>query len=110
MIFDKEGNRTIVYQEDISLPAFVENLNKAYEKIKNDHIVVNLFSFDKLSSNDILEFLEISRVHKKSGKSFVLVTDKLDYDDVPEEISLAPTIQEARDIIEMEDIERDLDL
>jgi hypothetical protein len=58
----------------------------------------------------MLEFLEISRAHKKSGKSFVLVTDKLDYDDVPEEMSLAPTIQEARDIIEMEDIERDLDL
>lgn len=110
MIFDREGNRTIVFQEDISLPAFVENLSKAYEKIKKDHIVVNLFSFDKLTSNDILEFLKISRVHKKSGKSFVLVTDRLDYDDVPEEISLAPTIQEARDIIEMEDIERDLDL
>ncbi|MBT8280735.1 MAG: ribonuclease Z [Muriicola sp.] len=110
MIFDKEGNRTIVYQEGISLLAFIENLNKAYEKIKNDHIVVNLFSFDKLTSNDILEFLEISRAHKKLNKSFVLVTDQLDYEDVPEEISLAPTIQEAMDIIEMEDIERDLDL
>jgi len=110
MIFDKEGNRTIVYQENISLLTFKENLHKAYDKIKNDHIVVNLFSFDKLTTNDILEFLQLSNAHKKENKSFVLVTDKLAYEDVPEEISLAPTLQEAMDLIDMEDIERDLEL
>ncbi len=110
MIFDKDGNTTVVYQENISLLKFVENLKNAYEKISKDHIVVNLFSFTKLTSGDLLEFLELSRKHKKAKKSFVLVTDKVDYEDVPEEISLAPTLQEAMDIIEMEDIERDLEL
>lgn len=110
MIFDKDGNTTIVYQENISLLTFIKNLEEAYGKIRNDHIVVNLFSFKRLSSGDVLEFLEISRRHKKANKSFVLVTDKVDYEDVPEEISLAPTLQEAMDIIEMEDIERDLEL
>lgn len=99
-----------MYQENISLLKFVENLNQAYDKISKDHIVVNLFSFSRLSSGDLLEFLDLSRKHKKANKSFVLVTDKVDYEDVPEEISLAPTLQEAMDIIEMEDIERDLDL
>ncbi len=99
-----------MYQENISLLKFVENLNQAYDKIGKDHIVVNLFSFSRLTSGDLLEFLDLSRKHKKANKSFVLVTDKVDYEDVPEEISLAPTLQEAMDIIEMEDIERDLDL
>ncbi|NNJ89301.1 MAG: ribonuclease Z [Eudoraea sp.] len=110
MIFEREGNSTIVYQENISLLKFLENLNSAYGKLKNDHIIVNLFSFSKLSSDDILEFLELSNTHRNANKSFVLVTDKVSYDEIPDEISLVPTVQEALDLIEMEDIERDLEL
>jgi hypothetical protein len=110
MIFDKDGNTTIVFQENISLAKFLENLNASYPKISNDHIIVNLFSFTKLTANEVLEFLQLSNRHRSTKKSFVLVTDKVTYDKVPEEICLVPTIQEARDIIEMEEIERDLEL
>ncbi|SDQ92582.1 ribonuclease Z [Flagellimonas zhangzhouensis] len=108
MILDKDGTTTIVFQEKTSLSTFLENLNKAYPKIKHDNIVVNLFSFSNLKANDLLEFLDMSNNHKGSGKSFVLVTDKISYDEIPDEISLVPTLQEASDLIEMEEIERDL--
>lgn len=110
MIFDKEGTTTIVFQEKASIATFLENLTNAYEKLEHDHIILNLFSFDTMSVGDVLEFLELSRKHKNKGKSFVLVTQKVAYDEVPEEISLVPTIQEAKDFIEMEEIERDLGL
>lgn len=110
MIFDKEGNTTIVFQEKTSLTTFLENLRGAYDKINNDHIILNLFSFEELTSNDVLEFLEIARRHKSAKKSFVLVTDKVSYDEVHDEISIAPTLQEAKDLIDMEEIERDLEL
>ncbi|MEE9362190.1 MAG: ribonuclease Z [Cellulophaga sp.] len=109
MIFDKDNTTTIVSQENISLKIFKENLNKGYSKIKNDNIILNLFSFSKLTAGDILEFLEISEKHRKTKKSFVLVTAKVSYEDIPDEISVVPTLQEAKDIIEMEEIERDLD-
>ncbi len=110
MIFDKEGNITTVLQENISLTGFVSNLNKSYKKIKKDHIIVNLFSFKKLETSDILEFLALSNTHRAANKSFVLVTDNISYEDVPDEICVVPSIQEAKDIIEMEEIERDLGL
>ena len=110
MIFDKEGNITTVLQENITLSDFVQNLIKAYPKIKNDHIIVNLFSFAKISTGNILEFLDLSNKHRGAGKSFVLVSDKVNYDEVPDEVCVVPTIQEAKDIIEMEEIERDLGL
>jgi len=110
MIFDSDGTTTIVHQEKATLKIFLENLNDGYNKIKNDHLIINLFSFSKLTKNDILEFLELSNKHKKANKSLVLVTEIVSYDDVPDEISLAPSIQEAKDIIEMEEIERDLGL
>ncbi|RAJ15673.1 ribonuclease Z [Arenibacter echinorum] len=110
MILDKEGNVTTVLQENISLNQFLSNFRDMYPKIKNDHIIVNLFSFSKLTSSDVLEFLELSDAHRKTKKSFVLVTEKVSYDEVPDKIVVVPTIQEAKDIIEMEEIERDLEL
>lgn len=110
MIFDKDDNTTIVFQEKASLKTFLANLNDGYNQIKNDHIIVNLFSFSKLTAGDVLEFLPLSRTHRGAGKSFVLVTDKVGYEEVPDEICVVRTIQEARDIIDMEEIERDLEL
>ena len=54
--------------------------------------------------------MELSNSHKAKGKSFVLVSDLISYGDIPDEISLVPTVQEAKDLIEMEEIERDLEL
>jgi hypothetical protein len=110
MVFDKKGTTTTVFQENIDLSTFLENLNNAYSKIENDHLIINLFSFSKLSAGDVLEFLEFSNTHRGANKSFVLVTDKVTYEEVPDKIVVVPTLQEARDIIEMEEIERDLGL
>lgn len=110
MVFNNEGNTTIVLQEKVSLKVFINNLLEAYPKIKGDHLIINLFSFNSLNTGDMLEFLDLSNTHRASGKSFVLVTDAITYDAVPDEICVVPSIQEARDMIEMEEIERDLDL
>ena len=110
MIFDKEGNTTIVFQENTTLATFLKNLNASYPKIKDDHLIINLFSLDSLTTGDLLEFLNLSNSHRGRRKSFVLVTTKVPYDEVPDEICVVPTLQEARDIIEMEEIERDLEL
>ena len=110
MILDREGNITTVSQEQTSLTVFVANLSNAYEGIKTDHLIINLFSFNKISSNDILEFKDIGERHMQANKSFVLVTDKIAYDTIPEAITVVPTLQEAKDIIAMEEIERDLGL
>jgi len=110
MILDKEGNITTVSQENSTLTVFVDTLRKAYHKIQEDHLIVNLFSFDVLTSNDLLEFKDISEIHRQSNKSFVLITDKIAYDEIPESITVVPTLQEANDIIAMEEIERDLGL
>ncbi|MDP5062195.1 ribonuclease Z [Maribacter spongiicola] len=110
MIFTKEGSLIIVSQEEISIERFLQNLENEYAKLKNDNLVLDLLGFSKLTPYNVISFLEIARKHKKNGQSFVLVSDKVSYDDVPEEMSLVPTLQEARDVIEMEDIERDLGL
>ncbi|WP_243471861.1 ribonuclease Z [Winogradskyella sp. MH6] len=108
MIVDRDGNITIITQEKASVKTLVNNIEQAYDKYKNYHIIVNLSSLDKISLEDIIEFLRLSNNHRGDKNSFVIVTDKADLDQMPDEIAVVPTIQEAYDIIEMEDIERDL--
>lgn len=110
MTFDKKENSTIVSHDKIPLSKFLKNLKRAYSKIKDEHLIIDLVSFSKLRADDLLGFLQLSNEHRGKSKSFVLVTTKVRYDDVPDELCVVPTIQEAHDIIEMEDIERDLDL
>lgn len=108
MIIDKVDNAVIISQEKVVIKTFVANIKDRYNELQNENIIVNLFSFNSLQANDILEFLTLSDAHKGGGKSFVLVTDKVVYDDVPDAIDVVPTLQEAHDLIEMEEIERDL--
>ena len=108
MVFNTEESLIIISQEKISIDIFLENLMKEYPKLKNENLVIDLLGFSKLTPYNVVSFLEISKKHRKNGKSFVLVSEKVSYDDVPEEMSLVPTLQEARDIVEMEEIERDL--
>ncbi|MFC5045705.1 ribonuclease Z [Aquimarina hainanensis] len=109
MIFDKNGTTTIITQEKLKVVEFVEGVEKKYDSFKNDNVIINLFSINEISLADITEFLRISNKHRASNRSFVIVTDKVSYNEVPEEITVVPTVQEAHDLIEMEEIERDLD-
>lgn len=108
MIIDREENITIITQEKVSIIELVKKMNILYERFKNDNIIVNLTSLDKISLNEIVEFLQISNKHRSSKKSFVIVSNKINLDDIPDELVVVPTLQEASDIIEMEEIERDL--
>ncbi|WP_299228716.1 ribonuclease Z [uncultured Psychroserpens sp.] len=108
MIFDKDGNTTIITQEKETTTELVKKIDVLYERYKNNNIVICLTTLDKIPLSDIVEFLQLSNTHRKAKHSFVIVTDKTDLNETPDEIVVVPTIQEAYDIIEMEDIERDL--
>ncbi|MGZ0017014.1 ribonuclease Z [Yeosuana sp. AK3] len=108
MILNQEGNTFIITQEKETLEGLVKNIQNAYSKIKNNNIIVFITVLTPLNLEDILKFLEISTKHRKLKHSFVMVSDKVTLNNVPDEIIVVPTIQEAHDIIEMEEMERDL--
>jgi len=108
MIFDKNGNTSIITQEKASIIELVKKIDVLYERFKNDNIIVNLTTLNTVTLSDIVEFLQLSNTHRKAKHSFVIVSDKANLNETPDEIVVVPTLQEAYDIIEMEDIERDL--
>ncbi|GEQ86255.1 hypothetical protein ULMS_17630 [Patiriisocius marinistellae] len=78
---------------------------KAYE---GKNIIVNLLKYDEMDLEHLLLFLNISTMHRKTKQSFVLVNNAINIDVIPPEMMVVPTLQEGEDIIEMEEIERDL--
>lgn len=108
MIIDQDGSISIITQEKATIVELVKKIQALYPKFKNNNIIVALSSLNKLGLQDIVEFLELSNTHKATKHSFVIVSDKIDLDLVPVEIVVVPTLQEAYDIIEMEEMERDL--
>ena len=108
MILNQEGNITIITHETASIIELIKKMQALYPKFKNDNVIIALTAINKLSTQDIIEFLELSNTHRALKHSFVIVSDKIDVDDIPDEIIVVPTMQEAYDIIEMEEMERDL--
>ena len=110
MIFDKDDNITVIIQEKSTIVELVKKMQATYPKFKNDNVIVNLSVMNTVSLQDIIEFLDISNQHRHSKRSFVIVTDKVNLDEMPDELVVVPTLKEAYDIIEMEEMERDLGL
>tara|TARA_R110002049_G_scaffold1498_2_gene11622 strand:+ start:3262 stop:3594 length:333 start_codon:yes stop_codon:yes gene_type:complete len=108
MILSQDGNISIITQEKATVIELVKKIQSLYPKFKNNSIIVNLTSLNKISKQDIIEFLELSNTHRATKHSFVLVTDKIDLEESLDEIVVVPTLKEGYDIIEMEEMERDL--
>ncbi|WP_289046093.1 ribonuclease Z [uncultured Olleya sp.] len=108
MIIDQNENTTIITQENASVIELVKKIETLYPKYKNNNIIVNLNTGTPISLEKIIEFLRLSNKHRSAKHSFVIVNEGIDVDKTPDEIIIVPTLQEAYDIIEMEDMERDL--
>lgn len=108
MILDTSNGIVTITQQSETIADLVKQINEVYPKIKNDNVIISLSGFKTLFLEDMLQFLLISTKHRASKHSFVLVTNMFNLNETPDELVIVPTIQEAIDIIEMEEIERDL--
>ncbi len=84
--------------------AFLKN----YTNFKNVNLILDFSNIINLDLNKILLFSQLCETHRINNKSFVIVCVGIEFDEIPDEIIAVPTLKEAEDIIEIEDIERDL--
>lgn len=102
------ANYLLISQENLSFDEFVNKFIADYSLYKENNIVLDLNKSLNLSIKDLTRFEKIAARHHKSKKSFVIVYEDLNFNDLPESLVTVPTLQEAKDLIEMEEIERDL--
>lgn len=104
----KKQNCWILEDEQENVMDFAAYLEASYDRLKEHHLVVDISKYGQLELEELLAFLPLSNKHRKKKKSFILVNDTINIDPVPDEIVVAPTLREAQDILQMEEIERDL--
>ena len=83
-------------------------LTQELPEISSNHLVIELSENIIIVEEKISFFLKAASNLKAKGKSFVIIQKRINIDDFPDVLNIAPTIQEAKDILEMEAIERDL--
>jgi len=108
MIVEQLKSTTVITQEKKTISELVTEIEKIYNSIESNNLIVNLFSLDNVKAEQLKEFSLLSQKHRASKHSFVIVNKAVSIDEISEELILVPTLAEAHDLIEMEEIERDL--
>ena len=98
----------ILRDEKNEIAEFANYMSHNHSQFQNYNVIIDILKKGDLELEELLMFLEISNIHRAEKRSFVIVNDAVDIDQVPEELIVVPTILEATDIIKMEELEREL--
>jgi hypothetical protein len=99
---------TLAIATENSFSDFFDTFIKKKLALATHHKILTLSEKLNTTSNDLSLFLDIAKNHKKEGLSFIIICNEIDIDQVPEDLQIAPTFTEAKDLLEMEAIARDL--
>ena len=111
MTFDINDKTAIITYEgsDTIGRPFRDEIKRNYKSFSSLNIVVDLTLIKPVLSKHIKDFVELAGHHKNlSNKSFVIVTGPISLKRLPEGLTVVPTLHEALDTVEIEEIERDL--
>ena len=111
MTFDINDKTAIITYEgsDTIGRPFRDEIKRKYKSFSSHNIVVDLSLIKPVLSKHIKDFVELAGHHKNfSNKSFVIVTGPISLKRLPEFLNVVPTLHEALDMVEIEEIERDL--
>lgn len=104
----QKDNCLILKDERNDPKDFAEFIDSLLVKFKEENLIIDIQKYGQLTLDELLCFLKPSMKHYKNNKSFIIINDTIVIDDVPDELRVVPTLQEAEDMVQMEEIERDL--
>jgi hypothetical protein len=101
-------NYTLISSDEDSFKEFQKSVFKKINAFDKKHLILQISEKLKIDKKDFLLFLKIAEQKKENGTSFILLNSSVIADDFDENLNIVPTLQEAEDILEMENIEREL--
>ncbi len=99
---------TLIQPEEKTVDLFFKQFQEKYEEIKKEHLIIDFSKNFNIDLKDLFVLLKVTEKHREKKLSFILIVNGIDFDELPDELIVAPTLTEAKDILEMEAIERDL--
>lgn len=108
MKIEHKADYTLVTSNEDSFSDFFRNFESEYQNFTGKNLILAISQHFNIANKNILLFLKYAHEHQDNGMSFVLIVKDVDIDEFPETFNIVPTLVEAEDVIEMENIQRDL--
>lgn len=108
MKVEQKGHTTILKDTKVDLNAFVENIVTNFATYQSQNLILDLTAHKDLKVVQLKVLQPLLALQKKNKKSLINVIEGLNYNDIPEKYNVVPSLLEAHDLIEMDEIERDL--
>lgn len=104
----QQTKTTVLKPLETAIAALIENKLGEITSDISQNLILDLRIFKEFKKNDLKQFVPLTIAFHKAKKSLVLVIQNIDFDSIPIQLVVVPTLQEAHDIIEFDEIERDL--
>lgn len=108
MKVEDKGHTAIIKDTQGNASDFLQKFTHEYKTFENRNLILDISGDDNVTLQTIGQFKALSKLHRAAKKSFVIVASGLDFGAVPDALVVVPTLLEAHDMIEMDEIERDL--
>lgn len=104
----EKGHTIIIKRSEEPTKELIAKIQENYATFQGNNLIIDVCD-KEFNISDLNLFEELNKTHKNNRKSFVVVFENADFNEVDQDhVIVVPTLQEAHDIIEMEEIERDL--
>ncbi|MGY6650372.1 ribonuclease Z [Wenyingzhuangia sp. IMCC45574] len=97
---------TLITAEN-NFDVFKETLSKSFTDFNGQHIVIDLSNIETLEEQ-VTSLAEFAEIQLENNLSFVIIVPSFDADAFDEELNVVPTLTEAEDMIDMDEMTRDL--
>ena len=108
MKFELKDQNILVYQDEQLSSEFFVAYDLHYPEFQSYNIILFPEKTQVLTSDFSKALLKRIKAHQHHKKSFVVVSAHWISNELPEELVCVPTLQEAIDLIEMDEMQRDL--
>lgn len=108
MKVEQKGHTTIIKDTQGNFSNFILKLLEQFNSFKEQNLILDISKDENLNINDLKEVKDLAKKHKKEKKTMVFVAENIEFNEIPDYLIVVPSLLEAHDIIEMEEIERDL--
>jgi hypothetical protein len=103
-----KGHTTLIKDTEGDIVQFLEKIKSQYNTFKDYNLILDISQDKTVDVKSIKIFADLAKQCKKAKKSIVFVVKDIDFNKIPGSIIVVPTQLEAQDLIEMDEIERDL--
>ena len=107
MKIEQKGKAVIIKDTENQFQDFAQKVVRERENFLTQNLIIDLTRV-AVTESDLQLLAPVALAHMESNQSFVIVADVHFSDLDEEELIVVPTLQEAHDLIEMDEIGRDL--